>query len=1233
MDNGSLACISRRMKRTFVSFVLLLMSVPLAHADLLIDFLDGSTGADSYVTDDGPFGNAIALRVQTGSATFTGGISGTGEIYKYGAGTLLMTGVYSHLGTTTARGGVMDLTGQITQTSAVGVGGDNTGGELRLRAGGSIVSGPVFIGPFTTSGTSIVTVDGAGTTWTVVPIVTPAPNPGEFRVGDLNDGTLTIQNGALVSSVRGIIGNGVGADGFATVTGTNSKWINSERMLIGINGGGNLTVSAGGRVENSFARLGEKAGSTGTVLVTGANSTWASSGDLFVGNLGNGSLTISSGGTASSVGTSRIADTASTTGSVTLTGAGSTWTNTGLVLVGNNGTGSLSLASGAQVTTTTMTLANIAGSSGTVQLDGTAGSQAVLATGRLNAGSGTALFNWNGGILRATATRTDFLLDFGVGEIDVQAGGAFLDSNGFDIGSNSALVGAGGLVKSGAGMFTYTGSALLFGVTSINGGGMTIGAGGSYFPSGVGVGRDAGTTGTLRVTGTGAVLNGGNFITVGDGLNSTGTLTVDGGGLVRMSSGARLTVGWQNATGTLNLDADGTIEVGGTDGLQKHATGTTTINFGGGTLRVVNASLTTSLPIALTANNSTLDTNGFNATLSGALSGAGGLLKTGAGTLTLNAPSSYTGGTQINDGTLLAGIAGALVPDRNVNINAGTLDLNGFSAQIGELSGAGGTVFVGGASLTVNQNTSSTYSGSISGSGNFVKSGNGLFVLIGNSNFVGITSANGGSLSVSAGAQFTSMGIGVGRMAGSSANMFVNSAGTVVTATSFMTVGDAPGSNGLVNVTTGARLTMAPGAKLTVGWADATGTLSISIGAIVEIGGTDGLQKHPTGTSNVNLSNGTIRVVHANLTTAVDVRVTSDLAIFDTNGFSATISGSLNGVGGLNKIGAGDLILSGSNSVQGSLFALGGGVEVRGQSSFGGFSVARQDGATVTALVSGAGAELNAGAFLTVGDNPGSTGTLTIDNGALVRMNSGAKLTVGWVGASGTLNLNPGGTVELGGTDGLQRHATGIAQINLAGGTFRVVNSDFTTSLPMTLSGTGSTFDTNGFNATVSGALTGNGSLAKIGLGTLFVNGTVGAITLDGGSLAPGTSPGTLNAASLDWLSGSVAFDLGADAASSDLLILSGALNGPGNLFNFTFANNGWLAGQTYELIRFGSTNITAAEFAFTNGNGFDGTFAYDGNSLEFTLVTVPEPGVAASLSLGLAALGFTRRRSPRLEV
>ena len=67
---------------------------------------------------------------------------------------------------------------------------------------------------------------------------------------------------------------------------------------------------------------------------------------------------------------------------------------------------------------------------------------------------------------------------------------------------------------------------------------------------------------------------------------------------------------------------------------------------------------------------SIIDTNGFGAVWSGALSGNGSLSKTGEGTLTLTGVNTYTGGTTVTGGTL------SVDRDANLGDASGGLTLN-----------------------------------------------------------------------------------------------------------------------------------------------------------------------------------------------------------------------------------------------------------------------------------------------------------------------------------------------------------------------------------------------------------------------------------------------------------------------------------------------------------------------------------------------------------------------------
>jgi outer membrane autotransporter protein len=163
--------------------------------------------------------------------------------------------------------------------------------------------------PSNTTSANINTVTPRSTT-----IATPSPTPTEPRarafeliVGADGTGVLVIQNGGLLNNVNGFIGNLPGGLGTVTVTGAGSNWENTGTVAVGRFGTGALNIQNGGRASSAGgADIGLFAGSTGTVTVTGAGSTWimgnpnvsgaGQSGGLTIGTFGTGTLTIANGG-------------------------------------------------------------------------------------------------------------------------------------------------------------------------------------------------------------------------------------------------------------------------------------------------------------------------------------------------------------------------------------------------------------------------------------------------------------------------------------------------------------------------------------------------------------------------------------------------------------------------------------------------------------------------------------------------------------------------------------------------------------------------------------------------------------------------------------------------------------------------------------------------------------------------------------------------------------------------
>lgn len=136
--------------------------------------------------------------------------------------------------------------------------------------------------------------------------------------------------------------------------------------------------------------------------------------------------------------------------------------------------------------------------------------------------------------------------------------------------------------------------------------------------------------------------------------------------------------------------------------------------------------------------------------LTNGVSSVSSLTSSGTGTLILsNANNNYTGGTTISAGTLQLGVANAL-PVGPVSVT-GTLDLNTFSDSIDGLSGAGIVETVAGGSPTLTVGAaggSGTFSGTITGTLNVLKSGAGTETFSGGYSYTGTTTVTGGTLNL-----------------------------------------------------------------------------------------------------------------------------------------------------------------------------------------------------------------------------------------------------------------------------------------------------------------------------------------------------------------------------------------------------------------------------------------------------------------------------------------------------
>ena len=184
----------------------------------------------------------------------------------------------------------------------------------------------------------------------------------------------------------------------------------------------------------------------------------------------------------------------------------------------------------------------------------------------------------------------------------------------------------------------------------------------------------------LLVTGTGTkyfVLSGSNSGTntfaglIPNGVGGAAlTLDKQGAGTWILSNANTFSGNTNLSAGTLglaNVNAlqNSTLDTGASSGTKQvtfNVAGTNTYNIGG---------LTGLDALAIGANTLSIGSKGTNTTYSSSISGAGGLTKVGAGTLTLAAVNSYTGATSIQGGILALGASGSISSSSSVLIGVG----------------------------------------------------------------------------------------------------------------------------------------------------------------------------------------------------------------------------------------------------------------------------------------------------------------------------------------------------------------------------------------------------------------------------------------------------------------------------------------------------------------------------------------------------------------------------------
>jgi fibronectin-binding autotransporter adhesin len=802
---------------------------------------------------------------------FASGLTGPGSVTKTGAGTLGLTNaVNDYTGETKVDGGILGVLsgGRITSTSSVVIGtspgdvgtltvqgstsqldtagsfyvGSGGTGTFNIRNGGTVNSGFSVIGSQLGS-IGTVSVDGAGSKWTI---------SSSLLVDAGGAATLAITNGGEVASSSGTIASSARLSGTVSVDGIGSKWTNAFQLVVGESGPGTLNVLNGGQVTSSQGVIGSQAASVGIATVSGAGSRWTMTGDLLVDTGGTGTLNITNGGVVSNATGILATLNFQLSGTATVDGAGSHWINSGNVIVGDTGPGTLTISNAGQVSANsgagTVTLANNAGSRGTLNIGAGSGAGALNATA-VNGGAGTAILNFN----HTSASYT--FVPIITGSIAVNhVGSGTTVLNGANTYVGATTVNAGTLRVNGslgaASAVAVNSGATLGGIGTVSGA-VTVANGGTLAPGNspgtitlgslvlnntsalayeLGALQPPGIAGTdsdlinvtgalaldglLNVTNTGAfgtgtyrLINyGGAFtnntldlasapggfgyridtttagqvnLVVGvnglqfwDGLNTAANNVIDGG-TATWNNG---TSNWTNSNGSLN-GAWGN-QTGVFSGIAGTVTLGDNIAFAGLQFLtdgyVINADATNHLSLVPTINAQILVDPGVTATLNARITGAGGLVKIGTGTMILAGANTYDGGTTLNAGTLLANHQNALGTGV-LTINGGTLGstsallialpnnivVQGSFAIAAPAQGLvlNGTVNLGGTTPTITSTTPfgiTTFNKRLSGSGGveFTSAGPAVFRLAsptGNT-YGGLTTISGAAIVTTLGA-------------------------------------------------------------------------------------------------------------------------------------------------------------------------------------------------------------------------------------------------------------------------------------------------------------------------------------------------------------------------------------------------------------------------------------------------------------------------------------------------
>ncbi|MCO9895518.1 autotransporter-associated beta strand repeat-containing protein [Salmonella enterica subsp. enterica serovar Kentucky] len=1057
------------------------------------------------------------LEMNTGG-DFDNAISGSGQVVKSGDETLTLSGANSYTGGTTISGGTLVA----SNVEALGSGDVTDNATLELNTGGDFDNNIGGTGSVVKSGDKTLTLSGAnsytgGTTISGGTLV--ATNVEALGSGDVTD------NAVLELNTGGDFTNAISGSGQVVKSGDKTLTLSGANSYTG-----GTTISGGTLVASNVEAL-------GTGDITDNATLELNAGGDFANNIGGTGSVVKSGDE-----TLTLSGANSYTGGTTISGG---------TLVASNvealGTGDVTDNATLELNTGGDFDNAISGSGQVVK----SGDKTLTLSGANSYSGATTI---SGGTLIATHVNA-----LGTGAIDNRAS-LLLDASGqFTV--TDLTTESGGNTEIGAGS-TLQATTL----TQKSDSTLTINLNSNTADPVIHAASQVSLAGTLDITGVGDVLDSDPAST--DDLD---TFTLIASDKTIAGDFEKLTVAGMDADLADFITVDGRIDDTGkqyelTTALTWYADRDDAVTDAHGTFNLTNADGSFAVNTVLENVDATLDpasATGWDGT---------SLIKQGAGTLILNAENTYTGGTTISGGTLVATNVDALgsgdvTDDATLELNTGgtfdnaisgsgqvvksgdeTLTLSGSNTYSGGTLISGGTLVasnveaLGTGDVTDNAtlalNAGGDFTNNIGGTGRVEKSGDQTLTLSGSNTYTGGTLISSGTLvatSVDA--------LGTGNVT-NNATLALNTGGDFINNIGGTGRVEKSGDDALTlsgsNTYTGG--TLISGGTLVANDVNALGTGDVTDNAalmlntggdfINNIGGTGRVEKSGddtltlsgsnTYTGGTLISGGTLVANDVNALGTGDVTDNATLALNAVGDFNNAIGGS----GKVEKSGDDTLTLSGSNTYTGGTLINGGTLVASNVEALGTGDVT--DDATLELntggkfdnAISGSGNVVKSGAdTLTLSGSNTYTGGTTINDGTLVATSVDA-LGTGDVTDDATLELNTGGDFDNAISGSGQVVKSGDDTLTLSGSNTytggTLISSGTLVANDVNALGTGDVTDNATLELNTGGDFTNNiggtGRVEKSGDGTLTLS---GSNTYTGGTLI---SDGTLVASNVEAL-------------------------------------------------------------------------------------------------------------------